>query len=79
MKAIELEVITSFATIALVILALAVFIHYHAGALFYALAAATIIVGFANAWLISIGGRRPSRAQPQSSAPKRAVKKRRGK
>ncbi|MDE1865078.1 MAG: hypothetical protein KGH94_00345 [Candidatus Micrarchaeota archaeon] len=54
---IETEMITSLATIVLVILCIAVFIVYGAHALFYIAVVVTLIVGFANAWLIARGGR----------------------
>ena len=56
MDYIETEMITSLATIVLVILCIAVFIAYGAHIAFYALAALTLIVGLANAWMITKKG-----------------------
>jgi hypothetical protein len=53
MERIAAEVLTSLATVALAILAVVVFIYYGAGALFYAVVAVALIVGFYNAWMIS--------------------------
>ena len=56
MDYIETEMITSLATIVLVILCIAVFIAYGAHLAFYAVAVVTLVGGFANAWLIARGG-----------------------
>lgn len=53
METIRKEIITALLTVALVILCIAIFIYYHAGPLFYAVAALAFIAGFANAWFIS--------------------------
>ena len=53
MERIARELFSSLATVALAILAVAVFIYYGAGALFYAIVAVALIIGFYNAWLIS--------------------------
>ena len=57
MDYIETEMATSLATIILVILCIIVFIAYGAGLLFYGAVALTLILGFANAWLIAKGGK----------------------
>ncbi len=53
METIRKEIITALLTVALVILCIAIFIYYHAGPLFYAVAALAFVAGFANAWFIS--------------------------
>lgn len=58
---IELEMITSIMTVILVILAVAIFIKYHARTLFYIVVVITLILGFLNAWLISTVGERGAR------------------
>lgn len=58
----ETEMITSLATIVLVILCIAVFIAYGAHLGFYAIATVTVIVGLANAWLIARKDRAPKAA-----------------
>jgi len=53
MQKIEVELVSSLLTIALAILAVAVFIYHGAGALFYATVLVALAVGFLNAWLIT--------------------------
>jgi ABC-type transport system involved in Fe-S cluster assembly fused permease/ATPase subunit len=72
---IETEMITSLATIILVILCIAVFIVYGAKLLFYALVVVTLIVGFGNAWLVAKASRIPKGKQA-SAAPKGGKRKR---
>lgn len=77
MDYIETEMITSIATIVLVICCIAVFIAYGGGAIFYAVVAVTLIVGFANAWLIAKGGKALDRQKPaKAAAPKPRRRKR---
>jgi len=66
---IETEMITSIATIVLVILCIAVFILYGARLAFYALAAIALVVGLANAWLIARGGK--EKAPAAKAVPRR--------
>jgi hypothetical protein len=72
---IETEMVTSLATIVLVILCIAVFIIYGAHLSFYALAAVTLVVGLANAWLIARGGN-PAKG-PVAKAAQRKVRRKR--
>ncbi|HVC58292.1 MAG TPA: hypothetical protein VND15_02350 [Candidatus Acidoferrales bacterium] len=53
MTKIELPIITSAITMALVILVIGVFIHFGASAIFYTLLFIGIAFGFLNGWLIS--------------------------
>ncbi len=71
MDYIETEMITSLATIILVIFCIAVFILYGARLLFYAIVVVTLIIGFANAWLIAKGGRL---VQPRTASPAKKTK-----
>lgn len=52
-KRIGIELLTSLITIVLVILAIAVFIKYRAGTLFYSLVVLALAMGFLNTWLIA--------------------------
>jgi hypothetical protein len=52
-KIIETELLTSLITIVVVILAVAVFIKYRAGMLFYSLVVLALAIGLLNAWLIA--------------------------
>jgi hypothetical protein len=70
---IETEMITSLATIVLVILCIGVFIAYGANLDFYAIAAVTVVIGLANAWLIARQGKAPKAAA--KAAPKRRRKR----
>lgn len=73
-KFLETEMITSIATIILVIVCIAVFIKYGGHAAFYILAAVTLIVGFANAWLIA-KGEKAERTKHRAAAPERKRKR----
>ncbi len=72
----ETEMITSLATIVLVILCIGVFILYGAHLEFYALAAVALAVGLANAWLIARGGKSERKASTAKHAPKKGRRKR---
>ena len=78
MDYIETEMITSIATIVLVILCIAVFIAYGGGAIFYAVVAITLIVGFANAWLIAKSGKalKQTKQTAKAAAPRRRRRRR---
>ena len=65
MQRLEKEFMTSIATVAMVILAVAVYIYYGARAVFYIVVVIAAIVGFANAYLIS-------KAAPGAPAPVQA-------
>lgn len=58
----------SLATVVLTILALIIFIYQRGSSAFYAVAVIAIIVGFANAWLISRSTSGASVAPPSSSS-----------
>jgi multisubunit Na+/H+ antiporter MnhF subunit len=47
------ELVLSFATVILTILAIIIFIYQQGSSTFYIIAIVTMIVGFVNAWLIS--------------------------
>lgn len=66
MEKIIIESASSLTTVALAILAVAIFIYYGANALFYATVVVAILVGFLNAWLIS-------KAAPEGHVQKAAV------
>ena len=76
MKKLAREFITSFITVVIAILAIALYIHSGGTPIFYAAVAIAIIVGFYNAWLISRGEikeieTKPSEPQKQGKAGKR--------
>ncbi len=73
LKTLAKEMITSLATIVMVILTIAIFIYYHARALFYIMAAIAIVVGVLNIWYIEIAERKSNKAQGKS---KGAISKR---
>lgn len=58
MTSLELEIITSLATIVFAILAIGLFISSGGSAAFYAAMAIALVVGFFNAWLISKSGKK---------------------
>ena len=66
----ETEMITSLATIVLVILCIGVFIAYGAHLDFYAVAAVAVVVGLANTWLIARKGK-PQRAVAKAAKGRR--------
>lgn len=68
MKKLETELVTSIVTVALAILAVGVFIYYGAHAVFYLVVLAAIIVGFANAWLITKSAPAATAAQQRPAA-----------
>jgi len=63
MEKINVELVSSLATVVLAILAVFVFIYHGADALFYVTVLVAMVVGFLNAWLIT-------RAAPVASAAK---------
>ncbi|MGC8496327.1 MAG: hypothetical protein ACP5RM_03540 [Candidatus Micrarchaeia archaeon] len=67
------ELILSFATVVLTILAIIIFIYQQGSSAFYIIATITIIVGFVNAWLIS---KQAHAANPDKAAFKSAQKPR---
>ncbi len=75
MDSIETEMITSLATIVLVILCIAVFIAYGAQLGFYLLAAVTLVIGLTNAWLIARKGKQ-EQAPVAKAVPKGRRRKR---
>ncbi|MGD0729277.1 MAG: hypothetical protein ABR981_04335 [Candidatus Micrarchaeaceae archaeon] len=54
MKKLAKELITSFVTVILGILAVALFIYSGSSLVFYVVVVMTMIIGFYNAWLISL-------------------------
>ena len=75
MDYIETEMLTSLATIVLVILCIGVFIAYGAHLTFYALVALALVVGFANAWMIARGGKEARRTAKPATKRKRRRKR----
>jgi preprotein translocase subunit SecF len=76
---IETEMVTSLATIVLVILCIGVFIVYGNGSAFYGVVVVTLIVGFTNTWLIARSGviRRRKMRMAKAAAQRPARPKRR--
>jgi hypothetical protein len=53
MAKVELELVSSLATVVLAILAVVIFIYHGASALFYVVVIVALAIGFLNAWLIT--------------------------
>lgn len=66
-----LELALSSLTIALAIIAIAIFIYYGVGTMFYVAVLLAIAVGFVNAWLISKTGEAPAPSAAAKQYPAR--------
>ncbi|MDE1856960.1 MAG: hypothetical protein KGH98_02640 [Candidatus Micrarchaeota archaeon] len=84
MTRLELEIITSLATIVFAILAIGLFIASGGSAAFYAAMVIALAVGFFNAWLISKSGKKTAASTEQYRpkptviiSPKKSARRRR--
>ena len=76
MKKLAREFITSFITVVIAILAIALYIHSGGTLVFYAAVVIAIIVGFYNAWLISRGEIHEIEAKPQAPQNQKRARRR---
>jgi len=76
LKKLAREFITSFITVVIAILAIALYIHSGGTLVFYAEVVIAIIVGFYNAWLISRGEIHEIEAKPQAPQNQKRARRR---
>jgi preprotein translocase subunit SecF len=76
LKKLAREFITSFITVVIAILAIALYIHSGGTLVFYAAVVIAIIVGFYNAWLISRGEIHEIEAKPQAPQNQKRARRR---
>jgi preprotein translocase subunit SecF len=69
------EFVTSLITVILAILAIAVFIHSGASLLFYCTMAIALVVGFYNAWQISVIEGRTEKPKPKPTRKSKSRKR----
>jgi preprotein translocase subunit SecF len=76
LKKLAREFITSFITVVIAILAIALYIHSGGTPVFYVAVVIAIIVGFYNAWLISRGEIHETEAKPREPQNQKRARRR---